>query len=75
MLNYSARKIIKKDVFKNGLANITERNVESEFFFNMYEIQEVVLKSIMVINEYEKQLIKRKRRLNTKLTKAAFDYK
>ena len=74
MINYSPRKIIKLDIFKNGLKNIYDRDVESNFFFSMYEMQSAVIKSMTLIQEHERQLKKRRRRLNIKLKKAAFDF-
>ena len=38
-LDFSERRIVKKDVFKNGLANIIVRNVEDEIYFELEDIQ------------------------------------
>ena len=74
-MNLATRRLVRLDIFRNGLENIYDRNTEDDILFTAEELSGCIEKSKMLIPEYERVMNKRLQILTRKMNDAAFDYK
>ena len=73
-MTLTTRRLVRLDIFKNGLENIHGRSTEEDILFTAEELAGCFEKSKTLIPEYERVMKQRLRILTRKMNDAAFDY-